>query len=80
MNGLVGHEFLEQRRWALPGDAFNREKTDIEPGDQQFFKVAVKGGEFRLRRAKGQQVGTQVDQKLDALGQRVELAEQSLLR
>ena len=63
----------------MPGDAFDREKTDIEPADQQLLEVAIKGGEFRLLRAKGQQVGAQVDQEFDALGQGIKLAEQPLL-
>ncbi len=79
MHGLVGHEFFQQRCRALPGDAFDGEKTDIEPGDQQNFEVAVKGGEFRLRRAEGQQVSTQIDQEFDALGEGIKLAEQPLL-
>ena len=75
MHRFVLHQPFEQRRGRLPGDALELQKADVEPRVEARFELAVEGLELGVVAQEAQQVGAQVDQKLDPLRDGVELGQ-----
>ena len=73
---FVLDEFLQKRRRRFPGDAFQIEKADIEPGGEQRMNVGIQRLQAYVFRREQHQLGAQVHQKLHALTELVELAQE----
>ena len=73
---LVRDQLFEQGRGRFPADPLQLEKADVEPIGEQTLQIVFEAAQQRIARAEIHQFGAAIDQKLDALGQRIELAHQ----
>ncbi len=76
MDGLVGHQLLQQRGRRAPVDAHQVEEGHVEPGTQQRAQVLAQRLGRSVAAAQRQKLGAQVDDELHALRHADELAQQ----
>jgi hypothetical protein len=80
MHRFVRHQLLEHQRRGLPRDALQLEEPRIEPAREQAVELDFEHFERRFLRQQLEQVGAQVDQELDAVGQQIELRQEMCAR
>ena len=76
MHRLVAHQFLQQRRRAVPVDAVQLEETDVEPGGEQSAQIGIERGQQLVVLARLQQEAPQVDEEFPAVRDGGELGQQ----
>ena len=78
MHRLVGDQLFEQCGGRVPGNAFEIQESDIEPGGQQVAKVIVQQPKVGILASQDiSEVRPHIDQKLYTFGQCVELGQKS---
>ncbi len=73
MNGLVGHEFLQESPGSrLPGNAPELQEIHIEPGGEKILEIVIQGGQERIFTGQRDEVRPKIHQELHSLGESVE--------
>src|ERR1700752_1140439 len=77
VNGFVGHQLFEQGRGRFPGNSLELEEADVEPVGEQPLQILFETGKLGVALPPIDQFRPSIDEELDPLGKRVELAQQS---